>query len=216
MADHAAAELAPPGWYPDPNGSDRRRWWNGLAWAPHLEGDSTYPGTVPGVIVQPLLPTSTSVNPWQAWLMALLPLVSVAQVSLVDTRSYLRGVLAQAEGGSSIIAPAVLTQFALLQLVGWASMAATIVLAFLDWRALKNRGVVRPFNWAWSFLVPPLVYLIGRSVVLRRRVGRGSAPLWAWVIVSVAATVLTSMILLGAVQDVLVEYANEQVAVSAS
>src|SRR5206468_9638315 len=58
-----------------------------------------------------------------------------------------------------------------------------VVLAFLDRRILLRRGIVRPFHWVWSVL--PLVYLIGRSVVLRRRVGRGSAPLWVSLLLSV-------------------------------
>lgn len=28
----AQAELTPPGWYPDPAGTGRSRWWNGQAW----------------------------------------------------------------------------------------------------------------------------------------------------------------------------------------
>jgi hypothetical protein len=37
----------------------------------------------------------------------------------------------------------------------------------LDWRRLRNAGVVRPFHWAWIFL-GPTVYVIGRTVVLRK------------------------------------------------
>ncbi|HAQ9640229.1 TPA: hypothetical protein IYE67_003168, partial [Enterococcus faecium] len=44
---------------------------------------------------------------------------------------------------------------------------------------LRDRGVDRPFPWAWA-LLGPLVYLIGRSVVVRRRVGGSAAPLWLY------------------------------------
>lgn len=51
------------------------------------------------------------------------------------------------------------------------------MLSWLDRRELRARGVERPFHWAWSIL-SVLVYLIGRSVVVRRRVGGSAAPLW--------------------------------------
>jgi len=30
------ADLPPPGWHPDPNGSGRWRWWNGGEWTAHF------------------------------------------------------------------------------------------------------------------------------------------------------------------------------------
>ena len=55
--------------------------------------------------------------------------------------------------------------------------------AFFDHRALSRAGVVRPFHWAFAFfafLTPfaSLVYVIGRSVVVHRRSGRGRLPMW--------------------------------------
>jgi FtsH-binding integral membrane protein len=44
----------------------------------------------------------------------------------------------------------------------------------------------RPFHFAWVFL-SSVVYVISRSVVVRRRTGRGIAPMW----VSIAGLVLS-------------------------
>ena len=49
--------------------------------------------------------------------------------------------------------------------------------AYLDWRELGRRGVPKPFHFAWVFLSSG-VYPIGRSVVVRRRTGKGIAPMW--------------------------------------
>lgn len=54
-----------------------------------------------------------------------------------------------------------------------------VLLAWLDHRTLRTRGLERPFSWAWAIL-SPLIYLIGRSVVVRRRVGGSAAPLWLY------------------------------------
>jgi hypothetical protein len=60
----------------------------------------------------------------------------------------------------------------------------SIVFAWLDWRELKRRGVARPFHWAWAFfalLISIGVYVIGRTVVLKRETGSGLTALWVWI-----------------------------------
>jgi len=51
----------------------------------------------------------------------------------------------------------------------------SIVLAFFDWKILRERGLA-PAHWAFSVLSGP-VYLIARFVQLVRRSGRGFGPL---------------------------------------
>ena len=48
-------------------------------------------------------------------------------------------------------------------------------------RELKKRGVQQPFHWAFAFLTS-IVYVIGRSVVVKRRTGGGLAPLWVYIV----------------------------------
>jgi hypothetical protein len=55
-----------------------------------------------------------------------------------------------------------------------------LVFAIVDFSALKGRGLPRPASPAWMLLTP-LVYLIVRTVRVRRATGRGSAPLWVWI-----------------------------------
>ncbi|KZE91754.1 DUF2510 domain-containing protein [Microbacterium sp. TNHR37B] len=71
-----------------------------------------------------------------------------------------------------------------LSLLSYVFLAASIVFAYLDWRELKKRGVARPFHWAFAFIALALsigVYIIGRTVVLKRETGSGMAALWVWI-----------------------------------
>lgn len=70
----------------------------------------------------------------------------------------------------------------------FAACGASVLLAYLDRKALQRRGYDRPFHWAWVFLgllmyACSLVYVIGRTIVIRRRGGRGAAPLVASIMV---------------------------------
>ena len=132
------------------------------------------------------------------WIIVLLPLLTVIALLFWDVESYGRSLgtyLAPGDGYRplAMVDPA---YFALIG-VGWAVSAATIVLAYFDWRTLTRRGMDRPFHWAWSFLAlasgGALVYVIGRSVVVRRRSGRGLAPLWVFVGVEVLALVVVAV-----------------------
>jgi len=80
-------------------------------------------------------------------------------------------------------------------LLGYLLMGVGVLLGWLDWRELRRRGVPKPFHWAWGFFAfagaGTLVYLIGRSVVVRRRTGRGLAPLWTGIVVYIAIVIAT-------------------------
>ena len=75
--------------------------------------------------------------------------------------------------------------------VGFLAYALSVVFAWLDYRDLERVGVVRPFHWAWTFLTP-LVYVIGRSVIVRRVApGRGLAPIWVTIGLYVLSLVIS-------------------------
>jgi hypothetical protein len=67
---------------------------------------------------------------------------------------------------------------------------ATVALAYSDHRILLGAGYMRPFHWAWAFLSTG-VYVIGRSIIVQRRIGRGLTPIWVWVAVTVLGLVVS-------------------------
>ena len=175
MTNTRPSELPAPGWYLDPT-SGRRRWWNGIAWAHEIDGGG------PGYATRYThVSSSANVNPWPIWVIVLLPLLVSIPLLTVDFSAYFREVVAAARSQTIGSVP---PGYLVAQLVNFVAYPVSIVLAYLDTRALKRIGVVRPFHWAWSFL--GIVYIIGRAVVLKRRVGRGTSPLWIYLLVSLA------------------------------
>ncbi len=177
----------PAGWYPDPAGGPGRRWWDGTAWTEQVEQpySASYTPPVLGA------PAGTApYTPW-IWTIVLLPLLSILVLFTVDMEEFLAQAIAA--DTSDPFAPLVPTQAELvLNGTGIAIYAVTVLLAFLDWRELRKRRVDKPFHFAWAFL-SSLVYVIGRSIVVRRRVGTGSAPMW----VAIGVTVLSVVVGIG-------------------
>jgi hypothetical protein len=68
-----------------------------------------------------------------------------------------------------------------------------VLLAWLDHRTLRARGLERPFSWAWA-LLGALVYLVGRSVVVHRRVGGSAAPLWLYLGLTVLGSIVAVIV----------------------
>jgi hypothetical protein len=170
-----------PGWYPDPAGSNRRRWWDGRAWTDHL-ADGGWDGT----IEQPALDPGAQVNTPFIWVIALLPLLSAIAFLTWDAEGTFRRALEDPQHASA--AQFTDAGYLLTSAVGFLIYPAVVLLAYFDWRALTRMGVVKPFHWAWSFLT--IVYIIGRPVVLRRRVHRGLAPLWTFLVVYLVVVVV--------------------------
>jgi hypothetical protein len=133
------------------------------------------------------------------WLLVALPLVGVLSLFLFDWGSFVRESVYNDLAADGLAAPstagAVLT--AVSSILSLVLSAATVVFALLDWRQLRARGIERPFHWAWSFFVlvigSGLVYVIGRSVIVRRQTGKGLAPLWAAIGVTVLTWIIASV-----------------------
>lgn len=53
-----------------------------------------------------------------------------------------------------------------------------------------------PFPWAFSF-ISSIVYVIGRSVVVRRRTGKGISPLWVVIAVYLLVNIIVTFYLVG-------------------
>jgi hypothetical protein len=219
--------LPPAGWYPDPAGSNRTRWWNGFGWsdtygepaptaapapftppepaaapgygaAPVYGAAPTYSaaptdGTAAGYGTAPAYgnapayasgpangsgeqkaPAGTSPYTPFVWILALLPIVGLID-SAISLASFDRIV----EEALDPNAPAFTPEQLLSGAVSWVVIGLTVLFGILDWRALKKAAVPNPFHWAWIFfsVIGVPVYMIGRSVVVRRRVGSGLAPM---------------------------------------
>jgi hypothetical protein len=193
VTDPAGPAVPPPGWYREAADSTGYRWWDGRGWTEHR---TDTPGGAAG-IEQPPLPAGTSTNTLWGWLLSLLPLVAIAagQPAILAYGPFIRQSLRTqrqllADPHATVITtPSGSGSFVILFIVSWllslALLGLAALAAYLDWRTLKARGIVRPFHWAWGFLAG--VYIVGRAVVLGRRVGHGWAPMWVAIALFVVA-----------------------------
>lgn len=186
---------AAPGWYDDPAGSGQKRWWDGTQWTEHLHDPAL---EVYGAVATPVVSAGTPVYNVFIWLIVLLPLLSIVGLLTFDMHDYMaRMAQSSSAGAAAMFSPAYLT----LVLSGWLIYLVTALLAYFDAKRLTRDGFVRPFHWAWAFL-GSTVYIIGRSVVVKRRSGRGLLPIWvmiAVVVFSVVASVVKIMDAMSAV-----------------
>jgi Protein of unknown function (DUF2510) len=111
-------------------------------------------------------PAGTSPYTIWIWIFSFLPLLQLVELA------FLPQFVESGSGTLAVDAVAVLTY------------TIMVVVAAIDYRVLKSRGVVQPFHWAWIF-VSTLAYPIGRAVVIRRRLGSGLAPLWVFILTNV-------------------------------
>lgn len=168
-----------PGWYPDQNG--HQRWWDGTQWTENVQ--APYDPAARTLALKS--PDGTKTGTVWIWLIVLLTLVGIIPFFLVDWKDYLDTVLASQSGsfGYSTSGLYGTPVDAISQLLNFVMYGITVALAALDVRALKARGVQQPFHWAFAFLTS-IVYVIGRSVVVKRRTGQGLAPLWVYITIT--------------------------------
>lgn len=182
-----------PGWYDHPGFSAGPRWWDGARWHDHRPS-----------VQQPPLPSGTSTNTWPIWALVVLPIAGLATTVLIDPVGLMRDSLQRSlrqiqnptlipdptETFAQTFTPGVLGAYAL----SFVLIAVNVLLAVQDERILRARGVVQPMPWGWAFLQP--VYVIGRSVVVRRRVRGSLSPLLLWIAITVIGTAI-SLTLIG-------------------
>lgn len=173
MTDPTA--VTPAGWYPDPAGGGRSRWWDGAQWTEHYH--DPYAVGVQAAALK--APEGTVTNtPW-IWLIILLPLVSFIPLALIPWGSMFEYDLDNPYSSINssmgvLLSPGYILTLVLSPII----YGLSALFAYQDHKTLTARGVPQPFHWAWVFL-SSLVYVIGRSVVVRRRTGQGFAPFWA-------------------------------------
>jgi hypothetical protein len=215
------AAAVPPGWYPD--GAGVVRWWDGYRWTEGMARGTT--GPFPQPAVPPSVPAGTPVHTVWIWLVVALPALaaipSIGYMIQLQTgmADFMRWMIEVSESGRtndpSIAAEIVSREMSLiftpwyiaLLLSGFVIYGLCVWFSFLDRRELLARGFVRPFPWAWSFL-SSLVYVIGRSVVVHRRSGRGYAPMWFAIGVQVAmfvVSMIASFALVGSIMQQVVQ-----------
>lgn len=180
----------PAGWYPDPEGSPRSRWWDGTQWTAHFQ-EPYSAGAAQAALRAP--EGTKAYNVW-IWLAVIVPYVTLPLLFLLDFGSMFdvsamddpyEMTRLQAE---FMFSPAVIA----LTLGGYLTAGLSVLFSYFDWKTLRDAGVPRPFHWAFAFLnfVIGPVYAIGRAVVVKRRTGHGSAVLW----VTIALLVLTVLV----------------------
>ena len=168
---------------------------------PYASAPNPYSRDTPAAALR--APEGTDPYTLWIWMILAIPVVQSLPILFIDWSSVIDASLADPTGlgaYSFLFSPAYLVLIA----VGWTGTGLMFWFAYLDWRELKRRGVPQPFHWAWIFLtlaVSYAVYTIGRSVVVKRRTGHGSAPMWITIATIVAGFAVGTWITVVIVQS---------------
>jgi hypothetical protein len=209
-----AAATAAPGWYPVAAGSTQQRWWDGTAWTEHVYDPATaQPAATATTTAHHLkAPEGTSPTTVWFWITALTPIVAIA--GLIPTGIYLGQFLSlNFDSATAFTQLSASPAYLISTLLGFVELVAYILFPVLDWRALGKRGVPKPFHWAWSFfaiaLSSPIVYVIGRTVVVKRRTGKGLAPLWVFIALQIIAWIVFWIVIIIFITGFFAQFANQ-------
>lgn len=172
----------------------------------------SWPAATPPVSERaPLTSGLATGTPW-IWLSIVAAHLQVVALFFVDWQEYVDMLAAVAADPTMDPNAAPLAEWSLgvtgLGALGLVFVSASVLFAFLDHRALAARGIRRPFPWAFAFLAFVVtlasgVYVIGRTVVVRRQTGGGLAPLWGWIAAEVLVVVVTVGVAMSVVGHVL-------------
>jgi hypothetical protein len=202
----------PAGWYPDPAGYPRSRWWDGAQWTMHYNRPFDAPvlstaAPVGEISVRPTVAATISSfsNVW-IWLVIVLPYATLP--FLFGLEPLFRASILEDAGTplpveeqlAIFLTPSVIAFF----IVGFASPWITIFCSYRDWQWLKDAQIAQPFHWAWSFLTLAgyPVYAIGRAIITRRRTGQGLWVIWATIamfVLSIVVSIAASFVLVAGI-----------------
>lgn len=200
---NAGTPSVAPGWYPDPAGSPRSRWWDGAQWTEHF-----YDASTGGAVENLKAPEGTPVyNVW-IWLVVFLPYLTLPLLFTLDVTSMFTDIDPSDPNSATAAQLSLLTSPGYIGLFvgGFLTSAATVFAAYRDWRWLQAAGVPRPFHWAWGFinLAGYPVYAIGRAVITKRRTGKGIAVMWvtiAMIVLAVIIAIVWSAVLFSSIMN---------------
>ena len=103
-----------------------------------------------------------------------------------------REILANPESPAAILSLYTSPGYIITVVASLVLYALVVIFANRDVAELKKREIANPFHWAFAFL-GPVVYTIGRSVIVRRRTGHGLGPLWGMIAVFVIAIIVSTV-----------------------
>lgn len=183
----------PAGWYADPQNPAQGRFWDGTAWTDLVH----QPGTPFPATPELKAPAGTDWNtPW-IWLIVALPVLPSLLLLFVPWGSMfdIDVTASNPYAGMSNTFALFLSPFYWGAIVlSYVTYGLCVFFAFRDLKELAARGVPKPFHWAFAF-ISPIVYTIGRSVVVHRRTGNGHQPIWAEVAAFAVSIVIVIAIL---------------------
>jgi uncharacterized integral membrane protein len=144
-------------------------------------------------------PAGTTVNTVWGWLLSALPLLSFIVLfplagffSRIGATNPSNADAVNALPGNGGLLAAII--------LGFVANVLFVVFAFLDERQLKLNALPKPFPWGWAFVAwavsgGALVYVIGRTVVIRRRTGGGGlGPLWLFIGLEIALLIASLIV----------------------
>ncbi|MEF3405379.1 DUF2510 domain-containing protein [Agromyces sp. CCNWLW203] len=147
------------------------------------------PAPYGGAATTARVPEGTPVDTIWIWLIVALPVLAVLPLFFWDFESYLEQTMSPSTSAMfSALGPYTDPWYLAATFGGWAVYGLSVWFAALDRAALAKLGYERRFHWAWAFL-SSLVYVIGRSVVVRRQSGRGYLPMAAAIALTVVLTI---------------------------
>lgn len=121
----------------------------------------------------PNRPTATRMATTSSWFIAVMPLIAgILSLSAV-----------KGQENYPTYVPAGIEWWMLVAGVFAVLYVVTLMLAMADRRKLDWAGYHRPAHWAWALLTAP-VYLLVRTISVKRETGRNSMLLWVWILLT--------------------------------